>query len=319
MAREHSVGIAGPTYLDRTLRVNGVLSLDGSRQIIEDYTTPGGTGLSYAIAIARLGNRAELFSAIGDDTDALLILESIANEPNLEASWQQKVGKTDHAMILIDEGNHKCVASSKQQSNLWLPDAVFEVRCTEKDAVIFTSFANQLVLSALIKIAKSGQSKPFVMWAPHHSNTQQAAELLPVIDQIDHITLSQEEYDELSQAVGSPTELGVNSVTVTSGKNGVVLLRAGQPAEKIEPIACIEDPLDTNGAGEAFGSAYLSAFLQTGDHIKAALTGSFMGAKHVMRRGSDFPTTNVGQLLQEASHYDNKEYREFLNDKLQTE
>ena len=319
MTREHSIGIAGPTYLDRTLRVDGVLSLDGSRQIVDDYTTPGGTGLSYAIALARQGSQAELFSAIGTDNEARLIINSVINEPNLDASWQHMPGSTDHAVIFIDGGNHKCVASRKEQSELWQPDTAFIEGNAEKDALVFTSFANRLVLDALTKMTRSGKTKPFVMWAPHHGNAAKAAELLPVIDQIDHITLSEEEYSALFQSIGDPTALGVDSVTVTSGKNGVTLLQRNAEDEKHEPIVRIDSPLDTNGAGEAFGSGYLTAYLRTGDRTRAVLTGSFLGALHVERPGSDFPKVDIPKLLAATAMYDNDTYRRYLHAKIQSQ
>jgi sugar/nucleoside kinase (ribokinase family) len=312
-----SINVAGPTYLDRTVRVDGVLSLDGSRRIVDDYTTPGGTGLSYAIALARLGNRAKLHSALGTDEDAKQLTDAVLNESGLSAEWQQHEGTTDHAIIFIDGGNHKCVASRKDRADQWVPDDNFVDQAVASEAIVFTSFANRLVVNALTRIARSAGPKPFVMWAPHHGNCTNAAELEDVMPMIDHITLSEEEYAALGTAIGDPTKLAVGSMTVTSGKNGVRLIRNGEEEERLAPIMSIEHPRDTNGAGEAFGAGYLTAYLHTLDPQRAAATGAFLGALHVEREGSDFPHVNISHLLAATAMYDNESYRSFLRAKIE--
>lgn len=317
MRPERTIAVVGPTYLDQTIRVDGVLSLDGSRRIVEEYSSIGGTGLCYAIALARQGNRVELYSALGTDVAADEIMEAVTAEPGLSAQWQQLPGKTDHAVIFVDGGNHKCVASQKERSDHWVPDDEFLAGVADKDAIVFTSFANRITLGAIQRLIHMRQTaKPYIMWAPHHGNAEDARTLLPVLPYIDHITLSAEEYVALYDAIGDPRDHGVHSVTVTAGKDGASLLRLGQPTTLVEPILQIHNPLDTNGAGEAFGSGFLTALMHTRDHERATLVGSYIGGLHVNRRGSDFPRVHVSSYIVRTALFDNEQCRSNLREEL---
>jgi sugar/nucleoside kinase (ribokinase family) len=284
--------VAGPTYLDHTIRVDGILSLDGSRRIAEEYKDAGGTGLCYGVALARQGNPTTLFSAIGNDEAAERIMQIVNKEAHLRAVWQHNSPTSDYAILFVDDGNHKCVASRKDTSDTWRPDAGFMQQAAKSKSVVITSFANVIALRILRNLAKLGSQKPFVMWAPHFGNCANARILESVLPAIDHITLSQEEYDRLHQEIGDPTARGVTSVTITSGKEGVTLIKNGK-STVYKQIVSIENPLDTNGAGEAFGAGFLTALLQTGDYEQAVLAGSFVGALQTERRGSDFPRVTV--------------------------
>jgi sugar/nucleoside kinase (ribokinase family) len=302
MTNDIPITIAGPTYLDHTIRVDGVLSLDGSRRITEEYKDAGGTGLCYAIALARQGNNAMLFSAIGQDSTAERIMQVVETESNLGAVWQHNSQVSDYAVLFVDDGNHKCVASRKDTSDTWRPDAEFMQQAAKSRAVVITSFANVIALRILRGLTKLGPKKPFVMWAPHFGNCANARILESVLSAIDHISLSQEEYERLSQEIGDPTVRGVGSVTVTSGKKGVMLIKDGRHTQH-KQIVSIENPLDTNGAGEAFGAGFLTALLQAQDYNHAVLAGTFVGALHTERRGSDFPrVTLTSQTRHKGEH-----------------
>lgn len=302
MASDIPITVAGPTYLDHTIKVDGMLSLDGSRRITEEYKDAGGTGLCYAVALARQGNNAVLFSAIGQDDAAARIMQSVQAEPNLHAVWQRNAPASDYAMLFVDDGNHKCVASRKDTSDTWRPDAGFMQQAAKSRAVVVTSFANVIALRILRNLAKLGPEKPFVMWAPHFGNCANARILESVLPAIDHISLSEEEYERLSQEIGDPTVRGVGSATVTSGKEGVALIRNGQRTQH-KQIVSIENPLDTNGAGEAFGAGFLTALLQTQDYAHAVLAGMFVGALHTERRGSDFPRVTLTSQPRQKGEY----------------
>lgn len=308
----YKVAVAGPTYEDQTIYLNGVLSLDGSRKIREESRDPGGTGLCYGIALSRQGNETTVHSVIGTDLAAQNINRALGLERSVRAEWLTVDGPTDHAIIFIDEGNHKCVASWKKISDLWVPDSNFVRNVDQSDALVFTSFSNTTVKGALETIERDATRKPFIMWAPHHGNCEEAAVLADLLHLVDHITLSREEYEALYKAIGDPLEKGVTSMTITSGKNGCELRTRGFSAH-YQPIRVIENPLDTNGAGEAFGSSFLSAFIRTGNYDTAVATGSYVGGLHVQRRASNFPQVDVNSLMVVAQSEGGLEkYRRYL-------
>src|SRR3990170_2624413 len=105
--------VLGPTYIDHSIRLKDQISLDGSSRIETEQIYPGGTGLCYAIALSRLGNKVVLHSMVGTDDKSHIVRNIIKSEKNIKAEWQVTDGQTDYGYILIDRGNHKAVASRK--------------------------------------------------------------------------------------------------------------------------------------------------------------------------------------------------------------
>lgn len=293
------IQVFGPTYIDHTIRLKDTMSLDGSSRIEAEDLYPGGTGLCYAIALSRLGNNVFLHSVLGNDDKARIVHELVKTETNIETSWQTVEGMTDYAYLLIDRGNHKTVASRKEISNKFLTDNVAEMELVNSKAIVVTSFRNDISSALLEKVAKEGELRPFTMWAPHLPNCESACIIFPHLSQVDHITLSYEEFESLYNEVGSPIDRGVRSITITNGKNGCKLLTK-EGYRHFNAIQVVENPLDTNGAGEAFGAGFLTAYLDTGDYETAIRAGSYVGFLHVQRVGSDFPRLSKNELLKVA-------------------
>src|SRR3972149_11160023 len=292
---KESIHVLGPTYIDHTIRLQDNISFDGSSRIENEDICPGGTGLCYAVALSRLGNGVTLHSIVGTDERAHLIQEALKNEENISTHWQIYDGSTDYAYILIDKGNHKTVASRKEVSNHFDPSPATD-NLTNAKAVILTSFHNDISLKVVHNIENRNQVKPYIMWAPHLPNCDGVSNMTPKLRLIDHITLSSEEFARIYDKVGNPIDHGVKSITITSGKNGCDLLTK-DGYRHFNPIHVVENPVDTNGAGEAFGSGFITTYLETHDYDSAVNSGSYMGFLHIHRKGSDFPKMTKNELI----------------------
>ena len=288
--RIKKIGVYGPTYVDKTIYLEDPISLDGSSSIERESEEPGGTGLCYSVALARLGCGVNLFSRIGNDDNGVRVQRFVDEEKNLNANWQFD-SVTDHAYILIDNGNHKTVASRKEASHRWDTEKLSPQQMEHSSAIVITSFSNDIVRRILEKVSQL-EEKPFVMWAPHLPNARDAESLTDLLHLVDHISLSKEEYNELTRSVGSAINHGVTSLTVTNGKNGCDLITV-DGSKHLDPIQVVENPLDTNGAGEAFGAAYLATYLLTGNREQAVRAGSHNGYLHVHNIGINFPRYNI--------------------------
>ena len=305
------IGVIGPTYLDHTIKLEGGLYLDGTSGINMEYKDPGGTGLCYAVALARLGNSVRFYSRIGNDEPAKLIAKFVLAQLDLMPTWQTDEGTTDYAFILIDQGNHKVVASKKMASDRWSPDASFAKGVANCAAVVLSSFSNTIVRDTLHFIKNNVTQKPFIMWAPHLDNCRKAGLLVSQFHLLDHITLSMAEYKILATVLGDPLKMGPKSITVTDGRNGCDLITA-DGRRHYDPFQAIDEPLDTNGAGEAFGSAFLTSYLHSQDFEVGMTMGRFAAYLHIHRRASDFPRINIGQLLASGFSRDGQALHEYL-------
>lgn len=292
------VVVIGPTYIDHTIKLSGPILLDGSTTIESQTDYPGGTGLCYAVALCRLGNKVNFHSAIGSDQRAEAVRKFVGSERELTCHWQVFNGETDHAYVLIGNGNHKTVASHKRISNDWDVEKISISDAACKTAIVFTSIDNNIIEKTLQRLRTESCAKPFVMWAPHPKNCEHAAVLRSELAMVDHITLSMHEYELLEQKIGDPTRLGVKSVTVTNGKNGCDLITTTGRIH-YDAIKKVENPIDTNGAGEAFGAGYLTGWLETQDYQAAIRTGNINGYLHVFRQASDFPKIEAARIAQQ--------------------
>lgn len=293
------IHVLGPTYIDHTIRLKDRMSLDGSSRIETEQIFPGGTGLCYAIALSRLENSVVLHSMVGTDEKVAMVHSIVDSEKNIEAEWQVTEGLTDYAYILIDRGNHKAVASRKEISNSFKADSIPSSAFEDAKAMVVTSFSNDVSESILTKISEGNVRKPFIMWAPHLPNCEAAGSMVSPLANVDHISLSAEEFEALYSQIGNPTEYGVKTVTVTNGKNGCDLLTK-DGYRHYNAIHVVENPIDTNGAGEAFGAGFLTAYLETGNLDTSIVAGSYMGFLHIHREGSDFPSVTKKELLNMA-------------------
>lgn len=288
--------VAGPSYVDHCINLKCIISLDGSSAINEEKKYTGGTGFCYGLSLSRLGNKVSLHSIIGNDIHSEFIESNLLKERGLKTFFQKGKEGTDHAYVLIDNGNHKIVASKKVISNRWSPGHEFQDHLKKSDALVISSFSNHIVKKILASLKKLDGRKPFVMWAPHLQNCSEAKTLTDHLELIDHLTLSKEEYERLIIKIGNPIGLGIKSVTVTSGKNGCDLLT--QKINKhFEAFKKVQNPIDTNGAGEAFGSGFLTSFLLTNNYNTSVLIGQYIAYLHIHRKANNFPKINVYYLL----------------------
>jgi sugar/nucleoside kinase (ribokinase family) len=287
------IDVFGPTYIDHTIELKDDISLDGSSRIENETYYPGGTGLCYAIALARLNNETTINSVVGNDNNSKIVYRFINSETNLIPKFQKLNGQTDYAYILIDKGSHKTVASRKEVSNKFNTKKLkFK---NYSDAVVITSFSNE-ICSEIIKYYYELSNKPFIMWAPHQSNLKNMKLIKDSMSFIDHITLSLDEYNQLYERIGDPLKKGVKSITITLGENGCDLL-SSEGMEHFNAVSKIKDPLDTNGAGEAFGAGFLTTYLNTNNLHQSVKLGCYLGYLHIQRKGSDFPRLDLNKLL----------------------
>ncbi len=77
---------------------------------------------------------------------------------------------------------------------------------------------------------------------------------------------------------------GVKTVIVTLGADGALLVRDGEPALLVPPVAVT--PVDTTGAGDAFIGAFAQAFVEDGDVPRAMRWAAAYAADSITRAGT---------------------------------
>jgi sugar/nucleoside kinase (ribokinase family) len=292
--KENLVCVVGPTYLDNCFYLRGNLLFDGSTPVKTEFKIPGGTGFCYALALNNMGNSVLLSSRIGSDKEGNLI-KKFALKNKIKARWQIDKGRTDQAIVLIGRNNQKVIASIRKISKNWVLEENLKKELIKARCLVITSFCNNILCKIITFLSENTMAKPFVFWAPNANNCKEIEKLKSSLKYIDHLSLSQTEYDIFQRKIKDPFKLGVKSLTVTNGKNGCLLILESKifsfPAAKI-----INHPQDTNGAGEAFGAAYLTTFLKTKNYEKSAKIGNLYAYRYLLNTKRGFPKINLFNL-----------------------
>lgn len=244
--------------------------------------TPGGKGANQAIAAARAGGDVDFLGAIGGDTFALELRETLVlNDVGTEL-LREVEGPSGVAVITVDDaGENSIVVVSGANSTMT------ELSDTELQAV---ADADTLVCQLEIPIGS-------VTAAARHArangttvilNPSPAQTLSPdLLDCVDVIVLNRTEADQL----GATALTDVPHVVTTLGSDGA-RYRGPDGDERSMPSLAV-DVVDTTGAGDAFTGALAVAWNDGPDVairracVAGALATTRLGATQALPTGSD--------------------------------
>ena len=108
IARAPKIACVGLSSWDRLIAVPEYPAAGEQADVLEEVSAPGGTTTNTAVALARLGARAGIATAIGDDERGTLVRESLENE-GVETGWLAvKTGEsTDLATVIVSQQPHE--------------------------------------------------------------------------------------------------------------------------------------------------------------------------------------------------------------------
>ncbi|MCF7861975.1 carbohydrate kinase family protein [Candidatus Woesearchaeota archaeon] len=300
---------------------------------------PGGTGLSYGVAMALLGFDTTLCSAIGGDgegrhiqhyTSQDYIFDALGTSPHSEAilrkyGLQHKADihnaadpergnklktyfqafhdtSSDSTHATISPHNDRFIVSRRAASERLALDEQTKKYIDEADAVIVTTMTPQKVKET-IDYARN----KYVVLAMNLRNAQAAGELSDVIDHVDYIPLDWLELKHMSKSLGDKKVKQGKLVAVTNGPHGGAVYMNGEPYDFECVPECIAQPTDTNHAGEAFGSGFFYGLYGRGNGTEiteakimdAAAFGAMHACLNIQKEGIGFAHRHVLEQLYE--------------------
>jgi sugar/nucleoside kinase (ribokinase family) len=103
-ARAPKIACIGLSSWDRLIAVPEYPAAGEQADVLEEVSAPGGTTTNTAVALARLGARVGIATAIGDDERGTLVRRSLENE-GIETGWLAvKTGEsTDLATVIVSQ------------------------------------------------------------------------------------------------------------------------------------------------------------------------------------------------------------------------
>lgn len=265
----------------------------------------GGNVTNAAVTFARQGLHSKYAWCIGDDAPSEIILQSLDREGvDTTHVFQSNDFKASYSVILMLNGGERTILNYKGTMPT-SKDRELDLSIIEKGEWIYISSLGDMDLLEQI-ITRAAKHNVKVMLNPAGVELQQTDKLKGLLEDVEVLAVNKEEAqmivhgETLEELVRHLTNF-VPVVIVSDGPNGVI----ATDSKTIVEAGMYEDVpvIDRTGAGDAFGSGFLSAYVQ-GKSLKESIVFAsanstsvvqFVGAKEgILHKGvqlHDMPLT----------------------------
>lgn len=264
----------------------------GETVLGHDFTVmDGGKGSNQAIACARLGAETAFVAALGADPygDAGLRL---FHREGIDTTYMRQVpgASTGVGFIVVDDQGDNAIAVDLGANRLLGPADIDRAEAAIAGADILLTQLEIPVETALYAAAVARRHGVRVILNPAPAQTLPADGLAAVDILTPNLTeagiLSGGPVPAGADLIAAARRLGVETVVVTQGERGAVLIQNGQateiPAYRVQA-------LDTTGAGDAF-SAALAVALAEGAAMEAAIRYACAAGAYAVQRPGTVPS-----------------------------
>ncbi len=226
--------VVGSTNVDQVLSVPR-LPAPGETVLSPGWRRePGGKGANQAVALARLGARVRLVSAVGDDEHGRYSLAALEAAGVDVSGVRITTAQTGHALVMLDPHGENCiVVTPGANAFVTPPEAV------AGDVLLLSLEVPLHVVAAAARTA-SEVGVPVVLNAA-------PAQPLPaaLLADVDVLVVNETEWELLGSAAS-------RTVVVTLGARGCLVVVGD---EEVRLPAVRVDVVDTTGAGDCFAAA----------------------------------------------------------------
>lgn len=271
----------------------------GSKADVNDiHFSTGGGATNAAVTFARQGHEVRFLGVIGRDPAGQAVLDDLDRD-NVDTSLvgYSDTHSTGYSVLLVSPNGERTILTYRGASTHYRPEQL-NLDGVEADWLYVTTLAGSMkTLDGLFRQAKRAGMK--ICFNPGKKELAQRDELLGLLEDVDVLLANK---DEMSSLVEGSTleELAVHAthlvptVIVTDGGNGV----AASDGKTLVRAGIYEDRkvVDQTGAGDAFGSGFISQWAvgrSLRDSIvfasaNASSVVSMMGAKSgILRQGAE--------------------------------
>ncbi len=273
----------GHAALDRIYRINAFPPEPTKVRALESIEIGGGMAANAAVAIARLGAKAELWSRIGDDNAGAIVRAGLkAEKVDISALQEYDDARTSTSAIIVDGRGERMIVGMRDtsipSSTAPLPmeriknaDAVLaDLRWLEATRTVFTRARAEGVPTILDADLGAREALPDILRV-----TDYAVFSAPALREFAHGTTDE-------QRLADILTRGPRHAGVTLGADGYAWAEMGRsgrcPGFKV-------DVVDTTGAGDAFHGAFALAIAEGMTIEEAARLACAVGAMKCTRLG----------------------------------
>ena len=279
--------------------VNPVDSLpqSGTLKAVENITTSvGGCAANAAIDLGKLGAPVALSCKVGGDAFGKMVINeafrngvkvsgiAVDNGVSTSASVVTVASSGERSFLYSAGSTAKFCASDVDKELLKKCDIVFIA-----SAMLLPMLDGEPMRKLLAKAKKMGKYTVMdTVWDPDDIWLDKVR---PALSELDLFMPSYEEAAKITQK-SSPEDiaqvlnsLGAKNVIVKMGSKGAYVKPEGKEAF-ISKAFCLDKPVDTNGAGDAFCAGFLCALAQGWDFERCAQFANAVGRFCVTGRGA---------------------------------
>ncbi len=228
-----------------------------------DFSTGGGA-TNAAVTFARQGLESAFMGTIGHDPAGQAVLDDLDHEgvDTTHVSYSEKYN-TGYSMLLLAPGGERTILTYRGASTHYHTKD-FRLDDVEADWLYISSLAGQMdILDHILTTAKRKNIK--VMFNPGRGELDNPTKLKALLSDVDVLMANREEMQQIVEGVSLEelarhAERYVKTVIVTDGSDGVL----AADGKTIVHAGMYDDVkvVDRTGAGDAFGSGFLSQYCQ---------------------------------------------------------
>lgn len=238
------------------------LKLSSKNEINESLICSGGGATNSATTFSRHGLRTAIVSLVGADPLSQYIKSDLRQE-NIDSHFvvENKKDTTDFSLILVANDGTRSILTNRGSTRLESRNIPW-AKLRAKWLYLTSLEGNLPLLEKLIGHAKENNFQ--ISFNPGLRELQQRRELIPLLKHLDFLLLNQQEaeilvnLDHKSPLFWEKIKKLCPLTAVTNGRLGAKVLTPDQSL--FSPILNTS-PLDETGAGDAFGSAFVSGLL----------------------------------------------------------
>jgi len=293
-------------------KIFGKLELGDKVDVDEVKFSIGGGGTNIAVGLARGGHKVFFMGTTSHDLAGGMVLEMLAAERvNIDYMNSTREKKTGYSVVLLAPSGERTILTYRGASQDFSGISLKDFKSIKPDWLSATTvYGDMDLLKKLFTYCRESGIK--IMWNPGKAELAKRKEALGLLKYVDVLLVNRQEAG-LLLGVGREIELkkaaaeldGICDIAIiTDASKGLMGARDG----KLYRLGLYEDVkvVDTTGAGDAFGSGFLTEFAQTGDLEKALVYGSAnstsviqkIGAKDglIKRRGARIKSMKVEEI-----------------------
>ncbi|MFZ5982252.1 MAG: carbohydrate kinase family protein [Patescibacteria group bacterium] len=246
--------------------------LGGKYHISNRFESLGGCAANQSVGLRRLGQEVSCYSSLGSDDFGEWIRKALEKE-GIGTGFLRKEEDCPSGLsaIVVDENSGDRVIFSNQEANERLVVETEKLEGVDMVSAADLSGDWKGILGEIFDFCQKNEIK--ISFNPRRTNiTEDSDKVLELARKANVFFLNKEEAKELLMNVGKYQEgmsekkmleilagYGAKTAIITDGENGAWAIFQGKI---IQAKAVKQNAVDSTGAGDAFSSGFLAAYLQ---------------------------------------------------------